>query len=329
VFARALTSARLTLKVHRFEVAAMTVAAVVVAALALWVKARLDATGATQACLEQWLVQAGEPAEACRGPVQQWGNIVNGDAGKSMGAMLVAPFAVGLVLGVPIVGREIEQRTASTAWALAGSRRRWLGGRVWPFVLLVIFLGVIMAYGSSVLADARTAHGLWGSTFGDALFFGAPVIAHVLLGLGIGVVVGATVGRTLPALIVGAALALIVVAMLLAFQAGAGRPSLESPAPDFGVETGLARADVLDPDWDVYFTTADGQVLTLAEALATVPPGTDDVGGWLTSRYTVLTAQISEAVTLRFQVTEAVGVLVASGFLLLAAFPIVKRRRPG
>jgi len=326
--ARALTSARLTFKVHRFEVVAMTVAALVVAALALWMKAQLDASGATRACLEQWIAQAGEPAKACIAPVERWAAIVNGDSGKVMGAMLVAPFAVGIVLGVPIVGREIEQRTAATAWALAGSRRRWLAGRVWPFVVLVIGLGVVMAVSSSVLTDARTAQGFWSSTFGDALFFGLPVFAHLLLGLGLGIVAGAVVGRTLPALIVGAVAALLVVAALLAFQAANSPPSPYAMSTD-GAVTEIDQVDVMAPDWDFYFSTSDGRILTRPEALATVPPGTADVGGWLTSHFTVVVEQISAAVTSRFQASEAIGVLGAAGLLLLVAFPIVERRRPG
>jgi hypothetical protein len=99
-FERALISARLTFKVHRFEVVAMTVAALVVAALALWVKWQIDSSGATQACLEQWLASAGEPTQACIGQFERWATIAGGDGGKVMGAMLVAPFAVGIVLGV-------------------------------------------------------------------------------------------------------------------------------------------------------------------------------------------------------------------------------------
>src|SRR3972149_2535594 len=45
----------------------------------------------------------------------------------------VAPFGMGLVLGVPLVSREIEQRTAGMAWALSRSRTSWL---VWAGALL-------------------------------------------------------------------------------------------------------------------------------------------------------------------------------------------------
>jgi hypothetical protein len=205
---------------------------------------------------------------------------------------------------------------------------RWLAGRLWPFVLLVIGLGAIMDYTSSVLAEARTAQGLYGSTFGDALFVGPAVLAHLLLGLGLGVVAGAVVGRTLPALIVGAVVAILVVATLLGSQAASTPLSPYLVSVD-GVVTERDQVDVMTPDWDFYFATDDGRVLTRDEALATVPPGTADVGGWLTSHYTVLTWQVSAALTNRFQVTEAIGVLVAAGLLLLVAFPIVERRRPG
>ena len=83
------------------------------------------------------------------------------------------------------------------------------------------------------------------------------------------------------------------------------------------------------PGWDFFFATADGRLLTRPQALATVPAGTTDVAGWLSSQYMVVNEQISGGVTSRFQVTEAIGVLAAAGLLLLAAFPIVERRRPG
>lgn len=40
-------------------------------------------------------------------------------------AMGVVAFVVGLVLGVPLVAREIEHRTALLAWPLASSRLRY------------------------------------------------------------------------------------------------------------------------------------------------------------------------------------------------------------
>ncbi|MEA2650709.1 MAG: hypothetical protein QOI85_430, partial [Chloroflexota bacterium] len=50
-----------------------------------------------------------------------------------------AMYAVPLVLGVPVLTREIEQKTAMIAWPLAGSRLKWLAWRVVP--VLVVGLG--------------------------------------------------------------------------------------------------------------------------------------------------------------------------------------------
>ena len=39
----------------------------------------------------------------------------------------VAPFGMGLLLGVPLVSREVEQKTAGVAWTLSRSRTTWAG----------------------------------------------------------------------------------------------------------------------------------------------------------------------------------------------------------
>ena len=39
------------------------------------------------------------------------------------GAIAISPFVLGLFVGVPLVARELEGRTASIAWSLAGRAR--------------------------------------------------------------------------------------------------------------------------------------------------------------------------------------------------------------
>lgn len=48
--------------------------------------------------------------------------------------------------GVPIVARELEARTAQTAWSLSGSRLRWLLRQMAPILIL---LGVTVSFGDS------------------------------------------------------------------------------------------------------------------------------------------------------------------------------------
>ncbi|MGZ6339485.1 MAG: hypothetical protein ACXWNG_03880, partial [Candidatus Limnocylindrales bacterium] len=114
--AGAVTSARLTFKVHRFEVLAVSVGSLIVAASALIVTYRLNSVGVTNQCLLQWLSGGPDAAGACKDPVSQWAGINESEGGKVLAAMALLPYAIGLFLGVPLVGRELEARTAATAW---------------------------------------------------------------------------------------------------------------------------------------------------------------------------------------------------------------------
>lgn len=332
---RVLSSVRLTIKINRFEVVSATIGLLLLAAAAMFIKARLDGTGATPACLGAWLASGAKPPAACVDPVMRWSDVANDLGGKLSAVMLVVPLVAGLLVGVPLVGRELEQRTAATAWALAGSRKRWLAGRLVPLLLLAIALGVVLALASTVLEEARTAGGIWGTSFEAAMFFGPPIVAHVVLGLAIGLVAGLLIGRTLPALIVGGVTtfgALILVFVLK----GAWDPRL--PSDDANVVSSSTvfttnqqpSADLLDPRWDYRFASLHGFLyLTREDALALVPNGTADVRRWLRDNFQPEFRGPSDVVTRDWQALETAVLLSAAGVLLLLAFPIVERRRPG
>ncbi|HET8778229.1 MAG TPA: hypothetical protein VFN76_11265, partial [Candidatus Limnocylindria bacterium] len=57
----------------------------------------------------------------------------------------LVPFLAGLILGVPIVARDVEHRTALIAWPLSGSRLRWLAWRVLPVLVIAIALVSVLA----------------------------------------------------------------------------------------------------------------------------------------------------------------------------------------
>jgi hypothetical protein len=318
---RGLQAARLSLKINRFEVVGAVVVALGYALWAVWLKLRIDATGFDEACYRDALANP-EASNPCFTAFQAWSDIASGEAGRAMGGSLILPFLIGLALGVPLVGREIEQRTAATAWGLAGSRRRWLLGRMWPALALVLVLGIAIAGTSEVLSVTRS---MGESAYDDAIFIGLPVLGHMVLALGIGVVVGAVVGRTLPAFLVAMAIALLAVSAAFGLQ-GASRPYMNS---DYGDGGPAQLVDLLDPRWDWDFITADGRILTRDQALATVPPGTQNVSAWLADAYQLNSRGVAGWLTADLQFRETVASLGIGGFLLIAAFPIVDRRRPG
>lgn len=61
------------------------------------------------------------------------------------------PLVLGLFLGVPVVAREIEARTAPVAWALDPGRGRWLVQRVLPVLLVAVIFGLLIGIGGELL----------------------------------------------------------------------------------------------------------------------------------------------------------------------------------
>ncbi len=105
----------------------------------------------------------------------------------------------GIVLGAPLVSREIETGAALISWALASSRSRWLRSSATPLLLVFLALVVPVALTSELLASARVG-------FEDPGFFelgirGLVLGARGILAIGIGSLAGALLGRVLPAIL--------------------------------------------------------------------------------------------------------------------------------
>lgn len=118
--------------------------------------------------------------------------------------VILSPFVLGLFLGVPVVAREIEARTAPIAWTLSRSRRRWLLQRAAPVVGAVLLATLLAGAAGEVLA--RAAPGLEGVDpgFDDYGARGPLVAARGLAALAIGIGMGVMVARQLPALLLAA-----------------------------------------------------------------------------------------------------------------------------
>jgi hypothetical protein len=121
-------------------------------------------------------------------------------------AALIAPFALGLFLGVPIVARVGEGGTAPIAWSLSPSRRRWLLGRAAPVLLLVALAAVLIGAAGEVLMRAAP----WNEDIDASFDFygarGALVPARALAVAGLALLVGALLPRQLAAVLVAAGL---------------------------------------------------------------------------------------------------------------------------
>lgn len=110
------------------------------------------------------------------------------------------PVLAGLFLGAPLVAREIETGTARFAWAQGAGRTRWLLATVVAvaLILAVIAVGLGLEFRwwmNSLLPPDR----YW--TGGDLFTLSPlPFSGWMLAGFSLGVVLGAAIRRTVPAM---------------------------------------------------------------------------------------------------------------------------------
>ena len=189
--------ARLSYRLQRLEFLLVGAAVFVASALMLWWAFELD--GIVQAYPD---CDYFDPAPACKAAGQRFSATFS-TAEIIIRNTWLAGFAVGLVLGVPVVAREIEHRTAQVAWAISRSRVRWLFARVAFPALVAVVLGVALAVTTEILATAMRPDVDLSRDFNFHGNRGPLIVGRALLGLGAGVLVGALVGRQLPAVLLG------------------------------------------------------------------------------------------------------------------------------
>ena len=200
-----MTTLRLAWRLQRWEFAFVVIGGLGLAAVALW--QAFDMRSLLAGCG----TPSSAPACGFTYPFQEsHGNIV----GLIQSLIAVAPFFVGLLLGVPIVSREIEQRTALIAWPLARSRVRWLAWRVTPAFVIGLAVMTVLAVAADLMGQAYLPKTDLG--FLDHGSRGVPLVMRAAVALALGVSLGALIGRFLPALLVGIALC---VAMSFALEA--------------------------------------------------------------------------------------------------------------
>jgi hypothetical protein len=204
-----LTGARLALRLQRFEVWASVIAVAAVSITALIVRMRLESVAAPVPCLTPWLFpDVAIDAATCDPLAMAFLAIKNDEAALVLNAISIVPLVVGVMLGVGLVGREIEGGTAPTVWALAGSRRRWLLGRLIPVLGVLLVLLAVAGVASELLATATRPWLEGRPSFEDAAPHGSALIARGLAAFGVALAVGSWSGRSLPTAIISALLAL-------------------------------------------------------------------------------------------------------------------------
>lgn len=188
--------ARLAFRLQRASVSSAAVACLGLTALAAWLTLSLPSV------LEEC---ASPTALHDCGVVSLFGSPLGDPALLFSLGIGVAMYAVPLVLGVPVLSTEIERRTAMIAWPLAGSRLRWLAWRAGSVLVIGLVLVGVMAVGAEALTRANHPEGDPGFASHGAR--GISMVLRSTLMLVVAITVGAVVGRLLPSLLIGVALA--------------------------------------------------------------------------------------------------------------------------
>ncbi|MFN8518858.1 MAG: hypothetical protein U0667_05580 [Chloroflexota bacterium] len=200
----AIRATRLTWRLHRFE----AVALMAMLALSAWVvTAVLRGFDIPSGCWDQANFGDEEVTGWCADLLDRYHQVTGNEGGHILLGLKLVPLAVGLVLGVPVVAREVELRTAHLAWSLEARRWRWVMARCLPLLMLAVAgLVVLGVVGEEVLA-LQSPGNTW-DLLGDLGARGLPLVTRGIATFAIALLAGAVLGRTLPGLLVATVLAL-------------------------------------------------------------------------------------------------------------------------
>jgi hypothetical protein len=198
---RVLTATALTLRIHRFEAA---FAIVVLGSFSLALVACIVRVGVVQVP-EACAIRATRDL-ACDLALQAWYDATGGSNLVRGVAPIIVGLGTALVLGVPLVAREVETGSALLAWSLSARRRRWLLHRMLPMLaILIVGMSVVALLGDQLrqLLDLRLDEP---PRMGDLRSDPFILVAAVFMGFGLALLAGALAGRLFPAFLLAAVL---------------------------------------------------------------------------------------------------------------------------
>jgi hypothetical protein len=309
---------RLTLRLQRFELFSFGSALVVLVIAGFTGAAYVDALRPGPECL----AIDGSAPSACDVVLRAWNSAQTTLGGLILSPTLAVAYFVGGFLGVPIVARELERGTTRLAWSLAPSRWRWFAARVVPILLIL----VVLTFAAGAAIDRFFAASVQGedpaasfSLFGAR---GGLLAARAAFIFAIAVVVGAVVGRALPALILTALIATIAIAGGEGVHQNIILRNEAVPVLMRFDDNGVGNRG--DLSFDTVFQLPDGSLVSW-EYFGDAGPY-DENGN---PRYPMFSMVVPGS---RYRFVEAREALVLAGGTLVAlvlAGYVVGRRRPG
>ncbi len=304
---------RLTFRMHRFELVAVAVATLVLVVAAYVVAGRLDAVG-YEPCAD---LTISHPA-SCEALGRAFYAIEESEVPPILGFMAILPYAAGLILGGPLIAREIERGTTRLAWSISPSRLRWYLARMLPVVVAVVALTFAAGFAADRLIAARTPGVDMANSFDDYGARGVLVAITALVMTAGAIGLGAVVGRVLPTIIV----ALILGSLGLT---GVARLHEQYTAREAVIvdEAQVARGDRYI---DQFFRLPDGRLVGWNELYEMDPELMNSETG---PQYPIAALVIPGERYRSVEAREAIALGGIAVVMLAGTAVIIQRRRPG
>jgi hypothetical protein len=199
--------ARVILRPHRFEAAGVAVVAALTFIVAGGLALRLLSFGIPAACLAQGAAPCVDRQRDLNayfdfaGVSGTWGFV-------SVALVTLLPAVCGVFFGLALIGKELDQGTTTFAWSIGPSRRRWLLQRVVPIGLAIFVICLAVGAVADALEQLRAPgtdpNGSLAMLGTRGVVIGAEAVAY----FGIALLIGAVIGRILPALLLTCVLVL-------------------------------------------------------------------------------------------------------------------------
>jgi hypothetical protein len=300
----------LTYRIQRFETTFVVGAAVLSVLVSAIVIGSIHVAGFDRCLTDETVATTG----MCEASIAPWLYRI---AGGSRGLVPLFPLIAGLLVGVPIVARELESGTARLAWSLSPSRLRWFVHRAVPPLVLAGVAGLAIGLTADALLQVTNPNLDIDRTFDAFRLRGILICVQALLVASIALALGSILGRAIPTLLLGLVLfGGINVAITNVETKVLGSEALTSDAFEW---------DGRDLFLEDRIRMPDGQVLTYEE-LAVLHPEIMESG---------FDPEVYRSVVLyipgeRYHEIEgreaAVEILIAGLFVGLATVSVVRRR---
>jgi len=305
-----LRSTILTFRIHRFEATLIAGATILSVLVSAGIIAWMSANGLAR-CLDG---DTGALTGLCQGTLSVW---VLRIGRLSISVVPIFPFAAGLLIGVPLIARELESGTARLAWSLGPSRIRWFAQRSLPILAMVAVAALLIGLTSDALYRTFQPGLDLDQSFVGFRQRGLLVGVEALLVASIAAFLGSVLGRFVPT---------FVLSLILAAGVGVAVDKVEGQ-----LLTGEALAsttfswDGADLYLDNRFRLPDGTLVTWQE-LAAIHPEIQYQGP--SEDIANVTLYIPGSRYHDIEWREASVLLSIAGLFVAAAAVTVVRRRP-